>query len=255
MTGLAATPCYVFGIVGTDGHGTAPIADPGATPRGAGADEIRDVRLVSHGDIAAVVGTAPTERPLGRATDLKTHDRVLAGLVSAGTPVLPFRFGGVMTDEQAVVDELLVPNDGTFRAALERVAGRVQYTVTAEYDQDAVLREVLTERPEIARLRRPDEEATVTEKMQLGEAVVRALEEKRPADAAGLLSDIERAAVAVRAHEVNSARQVVHVAALVDHQASERFEQAIEACGARVAGRIRIRLVGPVAPYDFVEGP
>jgi hypothetical protein len=38
----------------------------------------------------------------------------------------------------------------------------------------------------------------------------------------------------------------------VERTDSAAFEQAVEECGRRSVGRLRIRLVGPLAPYDFV---
>ena len=46
---------------------------------------------------------------------------------------------------------------------------------------------------------------------------------------------------------------VVNAAFLVESRALERFDQEVDAAGADLAGLIRIRYVGPLVPYSFVD--
>jgi hypothetical protein len=247
---LATAPCYIFGLVPNDELPTGDWLPE--QPSAADGDAIASVRLVRGEHISAVIGTAPTSRPLGRAADLRTHDRVLAELVAAGVTVLPFRFGAVVADEQAVGDELLCAHGTFFTDALEQVRSCVQYTVRVRYEQDAAVREVLERYPEIDALRRNTADGDVAGRLRLGELVVRALERMRPADADALMARLEPRARSVRVHEPESAEAVLNAAVLVERSQGAAFEDVVENCGRDVAGRLRIRLVGPVAPYDFV---
>lgn len=247
MTAVVPAPCYVFGIIPAD----RARADPPPWHDAERAAGIGRVRPVTAGPIAAVVGSPPTDRPLGRAADLRLHDRVLATLVSAGTPVLPFRFGAVLASEQAVVDDLLTPHRERLRKALDRVRGRVQYTVRVTYEQDAVLREVLAAHPEIAALRGDPARSDLGGQIRLGRLVVAALESHRSGDADTVMGALQRVAVQVRAHAPGPPDEVLHAAALVDVRHRQRFERTVEDVGRRSAGRLRLRLVGPLAPYDF----
>ena len=47
---------------------------------------------------------------------------------------------------------------------------------------------------------------------------------------------------------------VLDVALLVDDDRRAEFEEHLEGLAEAVHERIRLRLVGPVAPYDFVGG-
>src|SRR4051812_11154844 len=165
MTTAVNVGCYVFAVVpaGTP----VPPSDAGGLAAG--------LKLIEAGGLAAVVGQVPTDRPLGRAADLRAHDRVVAELVAAGSAVLPMRFGAVVADEDGVVDELLVPHRAEFEEALVALKGRVQYTVRVEYDEAKVLGELLAARPDLQRLRAggPQDRAR---QLQLGELVVHALE-------------------------------------------------------------------------------
>jgi hypothetical protein len=217
------------------------------------------LRLVRSGELAALVGRIPQDRPLGRSADLRAHDRVLVEVVAAGTAVLPIRFGAVLDGDAAVVNDLLDPFSGEFAEALNLVSGRVQYTVKARYELDEVLREVVAENPEVAALRgvrsSHEDAGPFAEDLRLGELVVGALAGKRDADAATLLSKLGRKAVDVRVREPGGPEDVLHAAFLVDRERTESFERAVEAAGKLTVGRMRLRLVGPLAAYDFVPEP
>jgi hypothetical protein len=88
--------------------------------------------------------------------------------------------------------------------------------------------------------------------MRLGELVVQGLERKAEADARPILAALDGAAREVAVHERRSADDVIELAALVDRDRSEAFERTAERLAEQQAGRMRIRLVGPQAPYDFV---
>ena len=240
MTTAIGSHCYVFAIVPAD----TPL------PRSDDEGPARGLTLVPAGGLAAVVGWAPADRPLGRAADLRAHDRVVADLVATGTPVLPMRFGAVITDPQAVVDELLLPHRDRFQEALNTLTGRVQYTVRVQYEEETVLREVLAGRPDIRRLR--DRAAhDRSAQLQLGELVVHALEQLRPQDASAILSELI-GTVDVRMHEPSAPDEVLHAAFLVDVSRSADFEERVTKAAAQRSGRTRFRLIGPSAAYDFL---
>jgi hypothetical protein len=240
MTTAVGVARYVFAVVPA---GT-PLPDSDA--QGIAAELAR----VEAGELGAVVGRVPIDRPLGRAADLRAHDRVVADLVASGVPVLPMRFGAVVTDDDAVVGELLEPNRAEFAEALATLKGRVQYTVRAEYEQDAVLRQLLATRPDIRRLRESGAQDAAGQ-LRLGELVVQALEALRPADASGILAELI-GTVDVHVRPPSAPEEVLNAAFLVDVSHAPAFEQRVEKAAAQRAGRLRFRLVGPSAAYDFV---
>jgi Gas vesicle synthesis protein GvpL/GvpF len=246
MTTSVDSWCYVFGVVPAG----APVPEPG--------DEgpASDLRLVEVGEVAALVGSTPADRGLGRAADLLAHDRVLAEVVATGTPVLPMRFGAVVTDEAAVQEELLRAHHDHFVEVLNTLRGRVQYTVSVRYEQDTVLRQVLDEHPEIARLRAADTGSETKEafdrRLRMGELVVRALERLRPTDVAAVLQELGDD-LDFRSRQPSSPDEVLEAAFLVEAAHAGDFEDRVEELARRNTGRLRVRLVGPSPAYDFVE--
>lgn len=249
----ARTACYVYGVVPA---GSQPPPDA----RGVG-DPPGRVSLVRHRDIAALVSEVDITRPLGTPEDLLAHQRLLDE-ASAGAPVLPMRFGGVVTDAEAVTAELLEPHYDEFAAALDEIAGRAQFVLTGRYDEQAVLAEILAGEPEAARLQQEirgqgdrDEAATRPARIQLGEIIGNAIAARRDADNAEAAQVFEPicAAIAVRepSHEFASA----HLALLADKDHQADLEQAYKDLARSWEGRVRLRLLGPMAPYDFVTSP
>jgi hypothetical protein len=243
--------CYVYGVV----------AEPDASERigelpPVGAEPDAGIGYVRHGGIAAAVSAVSTQRPLGTPEDLRAHARVLDTLAATGAPVLPFRFGTVLDDEQVVADNVLTSGHDAFTAALERLRGRAQFTVRAEYEQDAVLREVLAERPDLVELRDAlaglPQEAGRYERVRLGELVAEAVAAKRAVDAAELERRLSPAADAAVVKEPVTEDGVADGSYLVSDTLRAGFEQAAEELARRWHGRIRLRMLGPLAPYDFV---
>jgi Gas vesicle synthesis protein GvpL/GvpF len=242
MTGM-----YVYGLVDADAE--LPEDLKGLGPSG-------QVETIVYGDVAALVSDVPTDRPLGTRDDLIAHETVVDA-VASGAAVLPMRFPAVV-EEDGIVEELLAPNHDRFVAALDELEGRVQYTLKGRYEQDVVLREVLEEHPEIgelqAEIRDLPEDATYHQRLRLGELVVGVLEERRDAEAEELVQQLEPYAVSVVVHNPGQPDDVVNTAFLVERERAHEFEDAVEQQGEQLHGRVRLRLLGPLAPYDFVAG-
>lgn len=239
------SPTYVYGVVAADA--ALPKGLKGLGPSG-------KVGLVKDGRVAAVVGDIPVDRPLGTRDDLIAHENVV-DTIAGTTTILPMRFPAVV-EEEGVVDELLGPNEQYFLDVLGDLDGRAQYTLKGRYEQDVVLREVLEQDDELRslqeRIRSVPEDASYYDRVKLGELIVAELEQRREVDAAALYERLEVAAVAVAPHAPTSPEDVIDAAFLIDRDKVADFEEAVEAVGEAAAGRIRFRLLGPLAPYDFV---
>jgi hypothetical protein len=212
------------------------------------------VSLLPHLQIAAVMSGVPVESALGTRRDLLRHSRILDA-IARSTPVLPMRFGAVLADAEAVADELLAPRHGRFVRALSALEGRAQFTVKTRYLEEAVLREVLVEEPDIARLRerlrhRPAD-ASYYDRIRLGELIAGAIARRRHADTVALVEELSPYARSVAWKPAAVDGGVVDAALLVDRDVWPALGRGIERIAARRAGRMRLRLLGPLAPYDF----
>ncbi|HEX6501188.1 MAG TPA: GvpL/GvpF family gas vesicle protein [Micromonosporaceae bacterium] len=241
---------YIYGITTKDveiNSGAPAVGDPPGK-----------VEVVRHGDVAALVSQVDVDRPLGRPDDLLAHERLLDG-VAAKAPVLPIRFGAVVASREAVLDELLTPHGDEFARALREIEGRFEYLVRAKYVERAVVGEVLSENPTVAQLRErlagQPEEATRDERIQLGQMIAQAVEAKRTEDTQKLIEAVESVVVANAVRPPSNEFDTANIAFLVERERQSDFENALQRVAADWDGRVTLRLLGPVAPYDFVQPP
>jgi hypothetical protein len=220
----------------------------------AGLDDA-SLRTIDHGEVAAVVSEFALDRPPGRRRELVGFSKILDQLHAAGA-VVPVRFGTVVPDDEAVVEDLLAPRVAQLVATLQDLVGRSQFTVQASYHEDVVLGEIVAADPQIAELRRltrdQPEEAAYGERVRLGELVSRALEHKQGYDADELLRRILAHSVAHVVRPTSGLDRLLDVALLVDDDHQDDFEDALEELAEDVHERMRLRLLGPMAAYDFV---
>ena len=239
---------YIYGIVPGDVEMNDDTRGVGNPPGKVG--------VVRHGDIAALVSEIDTSQPLGRPEDLLAHQQLLDS-ASTEAPILPLRFGAVVANQEAVTGELLAPHHDAFAKALSELEGCAEFVVHGRYVEEKILAEVLSEDTEAARLRdgiraAGDEDATRDEQIRLGELISYAITAKREADtrAAGDAIASHCVATSVRqpAHELDA----VNVALLVKTAEQAGLEKAVEKLARDWTGRVNMRLLGPMAPYDFV---
>lgn len=223
----------------------------GAPPGIAGAP----VGRVAAGGLAALV--SPVDGSELRATrrDLLSHSAVLEHAVARG-PVLPLRFGTVLRDENAVVSELLEPRRDELAGLLDRFERLVELRVKAFHLEDELLREIVRDDPAVARLRAATQDvpeaASYPQRLQLGEAVGRALEARRAEDADAILRTLRPLAEEVAVDE-ESAGLVLTASFLVDRERVAAFDEAMDGLARRHEGRIRFKYLGPLPPHSFVS--
>jgi hypothetical protein len=229
---------HVFGVV-------PATADPGIEEDG--------VRLIPHRDVAALV--TDSESTELRAVDvLRTHWRVLEQAATR-TAVLPVRFGTVMADDRAVAEEFLAPSHDELAGVLAEFAGKVQLTVKGSYEEDALMAGVVATSPAVARLRDQvsgvPAAAAYYKRIELGQLVAAEVERTRERDAREIVRQLEPLAVAARLEPVSGVDAAVNAAFLVEEGRVDEFSRVVSELGRRLAGRIRLRYVGPLPPYSF----
>lgn len=238
---------YVYGVVAgearlpsTEGIGGQPIRAV------AGPDGVAGV--VSHLD-------DDQELRLGR-DEVLTHSRVLGDVMGVG-PVLPMRLGIVMADEDEVRERLLDPHAGELVEQLEQFRGKFEADVRVVYEEDALMREVVSVNPQVAQLRQAihgrDPDATYYERIQLGQLVSETVERIREADAENLMSALRQVSLEQNVSPPAHERVALNAAFLLDQAGSKQFDEVLEAIAKGQAGRLRFRYTGPLPPHSFVE--
>lgn len=236
---------YVYGIV----EATA------TAPRGRGIAGA-PVRLLSGEDAAALVSEIPANHLRMGREEVQAHARVLERALDRG-PVLPMRFGVVMSDAEEVRDRLLTEHGAELRAQLTEMEGKVEIRIRAAYNEEMLFRDIVRERPEIAALRESvagrSEDAGYYDRIRLGELVAAAVERHREIDAQAIIEALGGHALAVSAGEPSHERVVVQASFLVEQSRLADFNAAVDQVAEGYGGQIRFKYTGPLPPHSFVE--
>jgi hypothetical protein len=236
---------YVYGIV--EASSTAPRG------RGIGGAPLR---LVVGEDAAALVSEIRADNlRLGREA-VQVHARVLERALKRG-PVLPMRFGVVMSDAEEVLGRVLKEHGPELRAQLAEMEGKVEIRIRAAYDEESLLRDVVRERPQIAMLRnsvatRPAN-ASYYDRIRLGELVAAAVERHREIDAQAIIEALGAHALAVATGEPSHERVVMQASFLVERSHLPAFNAMVDQVAEGYGGQIRFKYTGPLPPHSFVE--
>jgi Gas vesicle synthesis protein GvpL/GvpF/Lsr2 len=237
---------YVYGILLADIEVAADIPGVGEHP-----GPLREARFDG---LTALISEVDLSGRLGSPDDLRTHQEILDA-TAAEVPVLPLRFGTILTSEDAVAKELLAAHHDEFTAALDQLEGRIEFRVRGRYVKDAVLGEVLSQNKQAARLREAiqgkDPDAARNARSELGQLVNEAVTARREEDTRALRQAMERLCVASVVREPTHELDAVHVAFLVAVDEEREVERVIEDLAREWEGRIDVQLLGPMAAYNF----
>ncbi|MEU2280492.1 GvpL/GvpF family gas vesicle protein [Streptomyces sp. NPDC013178] len=238
---------YVYGITARS-HAALPeeLAGVGEPPL--------PVRVLTEGDLAAIVSDAPENlRP--KRKDLLAHQNVLAEVGADGC-VLPMRFGSVAPDDKAVTG-VLAERAEHYQERLRALDGKVEYNVKATHVEEAVLHQVMAESPELRALAESNRQAgggTYEQRLQLGEMVASAVKAREAQDAAAVQQALDPLAAAVSVGP-ESTGWLANVSFLVARDRAAEFANAVDELR-KENPHLDLRLNGPLPPYSFVEpGP
>lgn len=243
-----AKEIWVYGIV----PGDASLE----TLQRLGGDELPEVWVLEDGDLAAIVSEPPAEDAKATRERVLAHAHVLEAAVR-DAPVVPLRFGTVCPDEDAVVNDLLEERREQFEQVLDKVRDRVQMTLKAYYEEEPILRELMAEEPDLRKLRESSrggsEEETYNARVQLGEMINSAIEQRRNRDAKEIVERLKPLTVAGVEEPLEHEMMVLNVPFLVERKHVEEFESAVEEIASDQGERMRFRLLGPLPAYHFVD--
>ncbi|MFR9725450.1 GvpL/GvpF family gas vesicle protein [Streptomyces sp. MS19] len=232
---------YVYGIT----HSGLPQLPAGLAGVG---DPPRAVRVVRAGGVAAVVSDCPPGlRPTRR--DLFAHQRLLSA--AAGATVLPLRFGSVAPDDRSV-RALLTARSDALRAALDMVAGRVEFTVRGMHDEETLLRGIVARDEEVRRLNaavRADGGGTYADRLRLGKLLDAAVAAQAARDTATVEAALAPLAARHRGGP-GADGWVLTMAFLVDRDRAAAFLTAAQRLQEDVP-HLDLAVNGPLPPYGF----
>jgi hypothetical protein len=232
---------YVYGVTWADG----------ARERAEGGVGDASVRVLEHGELAALVSDLPSADVRARRRDLLRHADVLQQTFEERT-VVPLGFGTVFDSGDEVVEELLEPRYEELIALLQRLDGLVELTLRAFYDEQLVLVAIVRDDPQIAALRGS---GAPGDRVRLGEAVAHGLADLRNRDAEEIVAELASLARQVVVEERVAEFELVRAAFLVDRAGVPELDRRAEELAEQYGGIVRFKLTGPLPPHHFVSEP
>lgn len=214
----------------------------------------RELEVLRHGRVAAVIEPLDPDRPV-RRRDLLAHADVLNALVREG-PVIPIVFGTAFEERDHLVEELLATEEDALADRLETIRGRAQFQLRVKYSLDHLLAEIVAADQRVAALRDrtrggPVEDAG-SDAIRLGELVSQAVERRLADESERILTQLGRHAEDGRVVRQSLSGATLSLAFLVADDHRDAFDQAAEEVAAGLHGLATVELQGPLAPFDFV---
>ena len=243
---------YLYGIIGADRERSF-----GYTGIGGRGDEVHTVR---YEDLAAVVSDTPTNKYAVNGENPKAHERVIEEVMREYT-VLPARFCTITEPPGAVEkikQRLLKERYTEFKDLLGEMDNKVELGLKAFWtNMDAIFREIVEEHREIRRFKeeiaaRPPDK-THYQRMKIGEMVQAALEAKKDKEVGQILSVLRELSTDSRTNDTYGDKWILNAAFLVDKSLEKKFDDRMDALSEEYAERIRLKYVGPIPPFNFVE--
>lgn len=247
----AETGVYVYCVTPADAFDAADVAFE-SPPMGGAENQIRVVR---HGDLAAIVSNSPVMRYTLRREYLAPHEAVVAEAMRHGD-VLPVAFGSIARSDEQVRERLLKAMSDELHEYLQYVHERVELDLKVHWDRETLFAEILEDNPEIRGLRdlvsAEDPDAAYYERIQLGELTQAAIAAKSEGEAQVIMEQLSPMAADTRVNDPLTDMMILNAAFLVEKAREPEFDERVQELAATQAGRFVIQYVGPLPPYNFV---
>lgn len=214
------------------------------------------VYTVHFMDLASIVSESPAPRyDIARANTM-AHQLVIEEAMTQ-SDILPVRFGTVARGAQEVQEKLLQRKFGELQHLLRFVQDRVEVGLKVFWNPDRLFAEVVNESSRIRALRDAiagkSPEESHYQRIQLGQLTEEAIVHKRDAEAEGILQELRPLAVETRVNKILTDTMVLNAAFLVDKACEWDFDAKVSALSEAHTGRLILKYVGPLPPYNFVS--
>jgi len=219
---------------------------------------------VSFHDLSLVVSECPKPYYDPTRSNLMAHQKVIEEVMEKGFEPLPVRFStvachsGSTAAEERVV-KVLRRRFGEFQGLLGDMEDKVELGLKAFWRKERLFDEIVSENRDIRALRDrmtaapPEGLAWRNESLRLGTMVSDAMAAKREKDARRIVSALRPLAYDYKTNKVSSDMMVLNGAFLVCKERVTEFDKAVQKLDERYGERMKLKYVGPLPPFNFIE--
>jgi len=216
------------------------------------------VYTLPYRDLAAIVSTSPIVKyPVTRDNSM-AHAKVLEKAMEEYT-ILPVRYCTIAEKEEAVIEKVLKNRYQEFIDLLGEMEGKVELGVRVRWtDLDAIFAEVVEENKDIKAIKKAllserNEQKKYAGTIKIGQLVQKALEEKKKREAGELLEALRPLSLECKENQFYGDMNLVNAAFLVAQEKEREFDRKMQELEKVYGERKKLKYIGPVAPYNFVE--
>ncbi len=218
----------------------------------------QEVSLVHYKDIAAAVSPTPiinfdrfAKEDFARF--VATHQRVNEFLMK-DYDIVPMAFG-IISQNQNEVSRILAKVYLQFKMALQKIAGKAEFAVQIFWDEKKLFQDLANEDPEIKRLKENGQSLIMglVAKLKLGKLVFNALENKRKEYIKDIEDSLKDCSLEFRPEKLLDKAMIGNISFLIEKKAEPEFDKKMQELGQKYGDILRLKYVGPMPPYSFVN--
>lgn len=241
---------YLYGIIATDRwreFGPIGIGERGDV-----------VYTLPYEGLAAIVSRSPIVKYAVTRDNSLAHARVVEKVMQDYT-ILPARFCTIAREEEAIIEKVLKARYQEFIDLLGAMEGKIELGVRARWTNlDTIFAEVVAESKEIqsmkdSLLHEKSEQKKYASKIKIGQLVQKALEDKKKREKEDLIEALRPFSIDCKENIIYGDMNLVNAAFLITTEMEQAFDRRIQDLEAAYGERKKLKYIGPVAPYNFVE--
>jgi hypothetical protein len=212
------------------------------------------VRVVTFGDVAAVVSRHPVKPLMPLRSNLEPHHRIVRR-ISSEAPLLPAAFGHITQNDREIVD-VLRENYDDIREELERLNQKCEMGIKLCWNVGNIFEFFVRNNRELRELRDrvfTRREPSLAEKLQVGEKFEATLNRERERLTAAVLNPLRPIASDIVKSTPRQDRIVCKAELLIARADVPRFEETLRHIASRLDAHFTLDYSGPWPPYSFVR--
>jgi hypothetical protein len=241
---------YIYGIIAESQR--REFGPPGIGKRG------DLVYTLPYRNLAAIISSTPIVKyPVTRENSM-AHIKVLERAMEEYT-VLPVRFCTVADGKESIIEKVLSDRYDELTTLLREMEGKIELGVRVRWTNlDAIFNEVVEEEKDVKEIKanllnEESEQVKYAGMIKIGQMVQSALEKKKKREAQELLEALKPLSLQYKENQIYGDMNIISTAFLVSKEKEEAFDQKMQELEGEYGERKKLKYIGPVAPYNFVE--
>jgi len=213
-----------------------------------------EVHTLCHRDLACVISSTPMTKYVISRHNLMAHEKVIEEVMKDYT-VLPVRFCTIASSIDEV-RSLLMKRYQEFKNLLRSMDNKVELGLKVFWlNMDRIFKEIGASEREVKVLKEKlqKKNASLNEKIALGEKVKKALDMRREADAEEILQVLKPKCIDLCLNETVGDNMILNSAFLVDKMQEREFDNLVDELTEKYKGSLKFKYVGPAPPFNFVN--